>query len=69
MGTLHDKLYFSTSMELQSNVFKVFSIDHLPDLKSKSNLIPWGMDVVIINPLNESTENLLRSVFTQQDII
>lgn len=67
MGTW--KFYFSTSLQLPSNIFKPFSIDYLPDSKSKSTLIPWATEVIIVNHLNEHMENLLRSIFTQQDII
>ena len=57
-----------TSLQLPSNIFKTFSTDHLPDPKSKSTLIPWATEVIIVNPLNECMENLLRWIFTQQDI-
>ena len=69
MRTFYEKLYFSTSVQFQSNTFKPFFIDHLPDPKPKSTLIPWDTEVIIVNHLNEHIENLSRSIFTQQDII
>lgn len=48
MGIFYDRLYSSTSVELQSNMFKPFSIDHLPDAKSKSTLIPWDTEVIML---------------------
>ena len=37
--------------------------------KSKSALIPWDTGVIIVNPPNEHMEKILRSIFTQRDII
>lgn len=68
MGMFYDKL-FSTSVGLQLKMLKAFSRDHLPNPKSKSALIFWDTEVIIVNLLHESMENLLKSIFTQQDII
>ena len=48
MGRFYDKLYRSTSVEFQSNMFKPFSIDHLPDTKFKSTLIPWDTEAIML---------------------
>lgn len=63
MDTLNDKFSFSTSMELQSDSSKAFSIDHLLDPKYMATLIHWDTKVIVVNPFNESLKNLLKSIF------
>lgn len=46
----HSQHQWNTSQICSS----LFSIDHLPDTKPISSLIPWNAEIIVVNPVNES---------------